>query len=86
MKNKLIDSVPRVQLKPNSYIQGLYTKNQWVFRSIPWVFAVWLFLVPVSYFPLSLGQNRFDTLVIPDFGTGKFYTKYRYKDWDIDII
>jgi hypothetical protein len=86
MKNKMILRIPRVELKPNGYIQRLYTRNQWVFKCIPWVWALWIALVPVSFFPLSLQQNRLDTLVVPDFGTGKFYTKYRYKGWDIDMI
>ena len=86
MKSKLLEKIPKVALRDNSYITSLYTKNQWILRAIPALWGLWLLLIPLSGFPISLNKSRVESLVIPDFGTGKFYTKYRSKDWDIDFI
>lgn len=84
--NKLLRKVPKIEIPSNAYMDELYSRNKWVAFSLGAVWSLWIVLIPLSKFPLSFNSNRLDCCVVPDFGTGKFYTKYRKTTWDIDLI
>ena len=48
--------------------------------------AAWLVLLPISKFPITVGIFCNEYYVMPDFGTGKFYSKFRIKYLFIDYI
>lgn len=83
----LLKEIPSdVEIPLSPLVQRQFTRHRRVLIFIGGFWALWLMLVPLSRFPISFGVSHLETYVMPDFGSGKFYTMNRFKSWRIDNI
>jgi hypothetical protein len=85
--NLLLKKVPvGIQIPIHPWIRKSHNTEAYIKDFVKFIWCVWLVLYPASKFPITFGKPYIESYVIPDFGTGKFYTSMRTKPWSIDYI
>jgi len=79
--NKLLNKVPtNIQLGYSGILAKAARKHSTIVNFLGINFSFWVILTFLSEFPVTFSGPAHETKVLPDYGTGTYYTVNRVRD------
>ena len=85
--NGLLKNVPKgIKMFRNSEILKESRGHDLVVMLVGGMWTLWILLVPLSRFPITMRPTSFESLALPDYASGTTYTQFRKKYKSFDFI